>query len=87
MTQTDGLRPIVETLDREMRRFLALENVGGGDPTALLASWAKLVELLELRPAPELRKCPFCGRIVMRAATSCGTCWRKLEPPMPLATA
>jgi hypothetical protein len=87
MTQADGLRPIVEALDREMRRHLARGNVGGADTTALLASWAELVEFLELEPAPELRECPFCGSIGMRGAISCGTCWRKLEPPAPLATA
>jgi hypothetical protein len=87
MTESDGLRPIVEALDREMRRFHALRNVGGADTTALLASWAELVELLELEPAPELRKCPSCGSVGTRGATSCGVCWRKLESPAPLATA
>ena len=24
--------------------------------------------------------CPFCGSRVMRAATLCGSCWRKLSP-------
>jgi hypothetical protein len=24
--------------------------------------------------------CPFCGSRVMRAATLCGSCWRKLGP-------
>ncbi len=24
--------------------------------------------------------CPFCGNRVMRAATLCGSCWRKLDP-------
>jgi hypothetical protein len=86
MTKADGLRPIVEALDREMRRHLALGNIGGADTTSLLTSWAELVEFLGLRPAPELRECPFCGSIGMRAATSCRTCYRRL-PPAPLATA
>jgi hypothetical protein len=86
MKKADDLRPIVEALDREMRARLALGNVSGADTSALLASWAALVDLLGLTPAPELRKCPFCGSIGVRGATSCRTCWRKL-PPAPLATA
>jgi hypothetical protein len=84
MTRTDGLRPIVETLDREMSRLLARP---GDDTGALLASWAELVEYLALGPPRELRACPSCGRVGMRAATRCGTCWRKLVPPAPLASA
>jgi hypothetical protein len=88
MMPTDGLRPIVENLDREMSRFLALSREGASaDTTALLSSWAELVEFLALGPAPELRACPFCGSMGMRTATRCGTCWRKLPPPAPLATA
>lgn len=85
--QTDGLRPIVEALDREMSRAVARGNLNGVDTRALLASWEKLVEFLALGPAPELRECPFCGSIGMRPATLCGYCWRKLEPLAPLATA
>ncbi len=84
MMRSDGLRPLVENLDREMARLLARP---GGDTTALLSSWAELVEFLALGPAPELRACPFCGGIGMRAATRCGTCWRKLVPSAPLARA
>jgi hypothetical protein len=84
MTQTDGLRPIVENVDREMSRLLARPD---GDTTALLASWAQLIEYLALGPAPELRACPFCGSIGMRDATRCATCWRKLVPPVPPASA
>jgi Double zinc ribbon domain len=84
--QADGLRPIVEALDREMSRRLARGNVDGADTSALLAAWAKLVEFLALG-APAPRECPFCGSIAMRAATLCGICWRKLEPPAPVATA
>ena len=85
MMGTDGLRPIVESLDREMSRFVA--RSGDGDVTGLLASWAALVDYLALGPPPELQACRFCGSIGMRAATRCGTCWRKLEPPIPPASA
>jgi len=85
--RTDGLRPIVEALDREMSRFHSRPDVAGADSTALLASWAELVEFLALGPPPELRACPFCGSVGVRAATRCGTCWKSLEPPAPLASA
>ena len=84
MTPTDGLRPIVESVDREMSRLLARPD---SDTSALIASWAKLVEYLALGPAPELRACPFCGSDGMRAATRCGACWRKLAPPARPASA
>jgi hypothetical protein len=87
MGRTDGLRPIVEALDREMSRLLARPDQPGADVTALLSSWGELVEFLALGPPPELRACPFCGGVGMRAATRCGRCWRKLEPPAPLASA
>lgn len=87
MMRTDGLRPIVENLDREMSRLLARPGGDGVDTTALLSSWAELVEFLALGPPPDLRACPHCGSVGMRAATRCGTCWRKLEPPAAVARA
>ena len=87
LMRTDGLRPIVEALDREMSRVLACSGTTGVDETALLSSWAALVEFLALGPAREQRACPLCGSVGMRAATRCGACWRKLEPFAPLATA
>ena len=85
MMGTDGLRPIVEILDREMSRFVA--RSGDADVAGLLASWAALVDYLALGPPPELQACRFCGSIGMRAATRCGTCWRQLVPPAPAASA
>jgi hypothetical protein len=79
--RTEGLRPIVEALDREMSRLAARPEAVRGDNKALLASWAELVEYLALGPAPELRACPSCGAFGMRAATVCGICWTKLVPP------
>jgi hypothetical protein len=86
MMRTDGLRPIVEALDREMSRLLARPDVATADTTALLSSWAVLVEFLDLGVPPELRACPSCGSVGVRAATRCGSCWRKLVPPAPLAS-
>ncbi len=81
MTPTDGLRPIVDALDREMTRLAARVGVADADTAGLLSAWARLVDFLALGPAPELRACPFCGAVGMRAATLCGTCWRRLDPP------
>lgn len=77
----------MEGLDHEMTRLQARGGLAGADTTALLAWWAELVEMLALGPAPELRVCPFCGAVGMKAATRCGYCWRKLEPPKTLASA
>lgn len=82
----DGLRPIVEAVDREMTR-LAARPAWAADSEALLASWAEVVEYLGFGPAPELRTCPSCGTVGMKAATVCGTCWTKLVPPAPIASA
>lgn len=87
MIPTDGLRPIVEALDREMALFHARGEAAGADSAPLLSAWAKLVELLALGPPPELRACPFCGGVGTRAATRCGRCWSKLDPPPAVASA
>lgn len=87
---TDGLRPIVEALDREMALLHARDargEVTGADTAALLSAWARLVEFLALGPPPELRACPFCGAVDMRAATRCGRCWAKLDPLPAAASA
>ncbi len=81
MTSTDGLRPIVEAVDREMTRLVARVGVADADTTGLRSAWARLVEFLALGPPPELRACPFCGAVGMRAAPLCGACWRRLDPP------
>ena len=49
---------------------------------ALTASWARLVELLALGLAPELRQCPVCGKSGTPAATRCGYCWSVLTPAL-----
>lgn len=76
------LRATVTTIER---RTLSLpkqvtdddtkESTDGRDP-----SWAHLVEQLALGLEPEVRKCPVCKRIGVRAATFSGYCWTKLTP-------
>lgn len=87
MIPSDGLRPIVEALDREMSRLLARRGAADADATALLSAWGELVAFLALGPPPELRACPFCGDVGMRGATRCGRCWRTLQPLAPHARA
>lgn len=51
----------------------------------LEAAWGDLVKVLSLGPAPELRTCPRCSDVGMRAATRCGRCWIELKPLGPIA--
>jgi hypothetical protein len=76
------LRATVAATDREISLLQGQVTEKGTCPSsALVASWADLVEQLALGPEPEVRECPFCKHIVMRAATRCGYCWRTLIPP------
>jgi hypothetical protein len=77
------LRATVATIERELSRLprRVTDDDSGSPPNALLASFTDLVEQLALGPEPEVRECPVCKRIGMRAATLCGYCWAKLTPP------
>lgn len=82
------LRDTVSAVEREISLLTGLPDSGAAralSVDALLASWADLVTQLNLGPEPEVRECPACGEVVMRAATLCGHCWKKLTPP-PVAT-
>jgi hypothetical protein len=75
------LRTLIATIDRELSlvpRLAMGDGVRATDP--LRRSWAELVDLLALGPAPEVRQCPVCNHFGMRAATRCGYCWTKLSP-------
>lgn len=76
------LRTTVATLEREISRLPRQATGDSKDPSdGLLASFTDLVEQLALGPEPEVRHCPVCRHIGMRAATLCGYCWTKLTPP------
>jgi hypothetical protein len=76
-----ALRAIVATIDREISRLSEPTRSEATDTTKeLRSSWAELVELLAVGPVPEVRECPVCRHIGMRAATRCGHCWTKLSP-------
>jgi hypothetical protein len=51
-------------------------------PEQLRVAWAEMVDVLALGPPPELRTCPTCGGVGMRAATRCIRCWSSL-PLLP----
>lgn len=86
MISTEGLRPILEDVDREVSRVVLRSGADAEGTKALLTSWATLVEFLALGPPPDLRTCPRCGAVGMRAATRCGRCWTKLVPGAPRET-
>ena len=81
--QRSRLRATVAAIEREISRLPRQGTIDNGKspPHALLSSWADLVRQLDLGPEPELRECPVCHYVGMRAATVCGHCWTKLEPP------
>ena len=70
------LRALVAAMDREISR---LPNEGREPTSGLGASWADLVAELALGPEPQVRECPVCKHIGMRAATRCGYCWTPLS--------
>jgi hypothetical protein len=77
------LRTIVATIDSEIVRLTVPTTTedGKSQPNGLRASWDELVAQLALGPEPEVRECPVCHHIGMRAARVCGYCWSPLTPP------
>ena len=74
------LRTLVAEISRQLSLLPTSEGDGAATARPLKTSWAELVALLALGPAPETRLCPVCGNVGMRAATRCGHCWSKLSP-------
>jgi hypothetical protein len=77
------LRALVAAVDSEIVRLTLPITMADGNaaPNDLRASWDDLVEQLALGPEPEVRECPVCHHLGMRAATVCGYCWTRLTPP------
>jgi hypothetical protein len=87
MTLSDAeaavLRRLLGEIDREIGALLGPAQPEGTLASATLrASCARLIGVLALGPAPELRACPACHSDCRRAATLCGNCWTRL-PPAP----
>lgn len=75
------LRATMAALEREIRRLPGPGTEQGRDsPDALHAAFADLVAELALGPEPDVRECPVCQHVVMRAARRCGYCWNVLTP-------
>jgi len=73
-----NLRSLVTVIERELASTTA--------PEELRAAWTQMVDALALGAAPDLRECPSCGEVGMRAATRCMRCWSRLAV-LPTATA
>jgi hypothetical protein len=70
--ETARLRMLITTVGGQLAGTAASEGLKG--------SWAEMMTLLAVGPAPEVRACPVCGNFGMRAATLCGHCWARLQP-------
>ncbi len=77
--QRSKLRAMAAQLDGAVSELLLQDTVDGyaRSTQTLAAHWAGLVELLALGPEPQVRNCPFCQELVMKAATRCGFCWKR----------
>ncbi len=69
------LRLTIATIERE------LDRLSTQPMSDLRASVMDLIAQLALGPEPEVRRCSVCGHLGMLAATACGHCWTKLDPP------
>lgn len=79
------LRALVASIDQELLR-LPRRTTGDNETGGLFDSWSALVKQLALGPAPDLRRCPVCNNLGMRAASLCGHCWSKLSPAQASAS-
>jgi hypothetical protein len=76
-----SLRVAVSAIERELS-CLAREAPAAEHRSAIVSlgtAWKRMVELMALGVAPELRTCPRCGGQGMRGATRCGQCWSPLD--------
>ena len=82
------LRALVAAVGKEIALAPgAVATAGGPTPrTALDLSWSRLVEMLDLGTAPEMRACPSCKHLCTVGATRCGHCWTSLLPQTPKAS-
>ena len=74
-----GIHNVVGVIEQQLAHLPSPENA------ELRASWGQLMKLLDLQPVHQLRECPTCGFVGMRAATRCGHCWTALVPPPAIA--
>lgn len=77
--RTSRLHTAMDAVERELGKLPA--TTPDEDAAGLRGAWTAFVKLLALDPVLELRECPTCHQVGMRAATRCGHCWDKLVPP------
>lgn len=79
---SDLTRTMLHDIDRDLASLEAGSEAEHGERLAQLkGSWQRLVQHLALGEAPAVRDCPFCGGVIMRAATRCVHCWKHVTPP------
>jgi hypothetical protein len=74
-THPDARRSRLRAMMTEVELAMTASGTEGMRP-----AWDRLVAALDLGPEPDVRTCPSCGAIAMRAATLCGHCWSPLTP-------
>jgi hypothetical protein len=81
--KTANLHIVMSVIEHKLA---ALPGTHDAETIAELRSfWGELVTLLALPANHELRECPSCHQMAMRAATRCGHCWTKLAKLVPPA--
>ena len=76
-----SLRSLVAVMDRELAAMTPASS------HELRGAWEAMVKVLALGPEPQLRECPTCHAMGMRAASKCMGCWSSLTPLPPLPAA
>jgi hypothetical protein len=73
----EALRTLVDVINSELTTVKTSPE--------LEKAWNELIAILALGPSPELRTCPSCNEVGMRAASRCSRCWATL-PVLPSAS-
>lgn len=81
--QVRALIAKVEAHLAQLSRVVAAGQLTATTVVDLRATWEQLITLLDIARAPDQRRCPTCGRMVMRLATRCGFCWNALPAVGP----
>jgi hypothetical protein len=75
------LRGVIAAVEREMGPVTRhSESQAVGSTSGLVTAWDDLLKVLAVGPEPDLDECPYCARVIVRGATRCRECWRKLSP-------
>lgn len=77
MNEWDGIEPIrtqLRVLAAHVERTMAERAAEGDSKQELEQAWASLVIASALGGEPEVRRCPSCGRSILRRAVRCRYC-------------